>query len=225
MLLSSCVATLAQENDLVRFNTTKNTNEEFTSSTAKYPQFVKGKALLKNGSEAQGVFNYNYGTHEILFINSANDTLALDAPAQYKHIVIGTDTFSYSKRGFVQLVKSAPYYSLYVKRSLDRINSEKKAAYGGYSSTSASTPLRSISDGATQRNITTDENFVYRLVDTYLFADRFGNFYPATKKGIRELAWKKENEVKDFVEKAGIDFEKKKDLEKLLAFVQSVGQE
>lgn len=212
----------AQDKELVKFNTTNNSNEEFTTSIVKYPQFIKGKALFTKGSEVQALFNYNYNTNEILFISPKNDTMTLDPPALYRSIVIGADTFCYSKYGFMQQIKSGVSCRLFLKRNLEHVGSEKKAAYGGYSGTSASTPLRSFSDGATTHTVSTDENILYRFNDSYFFSDRFNNFFPATKKGIRELAWKRQNEMKDFVEENKIDFSKKEDLEKLLEFIQSI---
>lgn len=217
------LAGMAQEKETMKFNTTNNTNEEFTNSVTKYPQFEKGRAVMKNGSSIPALLNYNYGTEEVLFLSPKNDTLALDDPGLYSQIVIGTDTFFFSKQGYVQLVSNGPYCKLVLKRRLDRIGSENKAAYGGYSSTSASTPLKSISDGAVVLNITTDQNILYKFRDTYFFVDRFNKLYPATKKGISEFAWKKPAVVKDFVEQNKIDFGRKEDLQKLLEFVRSVG--
>jgi hypothetical protein len=219
-----CVTSWSQEKEVIKYNDAINTREEFANSTMKYPQFIKGTALLKNGTTAHALFNYNYGTNEVLFINPQNDTLALAVPEQYSYIIIATDTFSHSKYGFLQLIRNTPSCRLFLKRSLGLIDAEKKGAYGGYSNTSASTALNSIPNGTGMHPLSTDENLIYSYRDSYFLADRFNNFYPATQKGMRDFAWKNQKEVKDFIDKNKINFEKKEDLNKLIDFVLTIEQ-
>lgn len=215
----------AQQNDIFKYNTSENSQSDLVTRMLKYPQFTKGKAVFENGTQTEALFNYHYDTNQVLFINSKNDTLELSEPQLYQQIVIGSDTFLYTKQGFLQLVTTTPFCKLLVKRNLILIGSEKKSAYGGYSATSSSSALNSYPDGTMHRIINTDENYFYRYRDNYFFADRFKNIYPANKKGAREIAWKKEKEVKNFIEKTNIDFEKREDILKLVSFFQSIGIE
>ena len=224
--LSSCLLICAaQQNEVFKYNTSENTQSDLVTRMLKYPQFTKGKAIFEDGTQTEALFNYHYDTNQVLFINSKKDTLELSEPQRYPQIVIGSDTFLYTKQGFLQLVGNTPFCKLLVKRNLILIGSEKKSAYGGYSATSSSAALNSYPDGTMHRIINTDENYFYRYRDSYFFANRFQNIYPANKKGARDLGWKKENEVKNFIEKANIDFEKKEDILKLFAFFQSIGIE
>lgn len=224
LVLLVCVnrIALSQDGGVVRYNTTENTSNELVSRLLKYSQFTKGTAYLSNGTKGQASFNYHYNKNEILFINAKNDTLTLVDPEQYQQIVIEADTFLYTKQGFLQLVAATPFCKLLVKRDLVQVGSEKKGAYGGYSATSASSSLNSFSDGTLQRSIAVDENIFYRYKDRYFFCDRFGQLYPATRKGAGELTWKKEKELKAFLEAEKIDVNKKDDLLKLMTFFQSI---
>ena len=225
-LLSSCLLICAaQQSDVFKYNAAENTQEDLVTRMLKYPQFTKGKAFFANGTVTEALFNYHYDTNQILFINAKNDTLELAEPELYQQIVIDSDTFLYTKQGFLQLVSATPVCKLLVKRNLILIGSEKKSAYGGYSATSSSTALNSYPDGTMHRIINTDENYVYRYRDSYFFTDRFQNIYLANKKGARDLGWKKEKEVKSFIEKANINFEKKEDIMKLVSFFQTIGIE
>jgi len=217
------LTSVAQEKEMVRYNTTENNQNDMVSHLLKYPQFTRGRAFLRNGTKGEALFNYNYDNNEILFINGQKDTLAFDTPEQYEQVVIATDTFLYSKQGFLQVVSSSPFCQLLVKRNLVMVGSEKKAAYGGYSATSSTAPIKTFSDGTFQHSISTDENFYYRLKEAYYFADRFHQIFPVNKKGVRDLGWKKEKELKEFIEQNRISFEKKEDLFRLMAFFQSAG--
>ena len=184
VLLSSGLTGFAQEKQTMRYNTTRDTEAEFTNRVIKYPQFLNGKAVMKNGSEVLALLNYNYGTDEVLFLSPKNDTLALDVPGLYSSIVIGMDTFVHSKQGYVQLVNNDPACKLFLKRKLDKVGWENKAAYGGYSSTSSTTPLKSISDGASMRSITTDENIMYMYKDVYFLVTVLTIFIRLLKKAL-----------------------------------------
>ena len=62
---------------------------------------------------------------------------------------------------------------------------------------------------------------MYVFREAYFLSGRFGQFYPATKKGFYELFPKNQKQIKEFLEKNEINFSKKDDLEKLLEYART----
>jgi hypothetical protein len=190
----------------------------------RYPQFAEGTAYFKNGNVNEAKFNYNYLNNRILFISPRGDTLELAHGEEFDRIVIQSDTFRYYEKEFIQQVTHDSLYNLYVKNSLRYNGRERKAAYGGYSGTAASSSLSHIYPGvgAGVISLSADENIKYGFRVYYYLSGKFGRFYPATKKGFYDLFPKYQREIKSFVEEKEIDFGKKEDVEKLLQFVKGL---
>lgn len=214
----------AQDNNTVIINAAKQTESEITAKMYRFPQFVDGKAHYKNGSITQSKFNYSYLTSQILFISPKGDTLELAEAENFDRIEIGTDIFRYYDKKFIRQVTSSMSFNLYVRNFLRYDGKEKKAAYGGYSSTIAS---QSVSEmyaysGTGMAKLAVDENIRYVFDQTYYLSGKYGKFYPATKKGAYDLFSKNQKQVKEFLETNKIDFSKKEDLEKLLIYAGTV---
>ena len=214
----------AQDTSKVIINPAKQNEQDLKSRIYQYPQFVPGKAIFKNGTVTEAKFNYSYFTNNILFINLKGDTLELSQADNFSAIVIGSDTFRFYKKEFLQQLTHYSNCNLFLRRSLKYNGSEKKGAYGGYSTTTAVTSYSSlnVNVGSGYMKLLPDENALYIFQDDYYFSGKFNQFYPATKKGMYELFSKNEKQIKNFIEENKIDFDKKEDLEKLTAFAQTV---
>ena len=158
------------------------------------------------------------------FINSKGDTLALVNGADFNRIALQKDTFYYQDKQFIQQVSHYPDYNLFVKRSLQNTNTEKKGAYDTYSGTGSITSLNNVDVGNRMVKLASDENLVYTFKDNYYLSGKFNQFYPATRKGIYDLFSKNEKKLKEFLGKNNIDFNKKQDLERLLEYMRSIVQ-
>jgi hypothetical protein len=215
---------LTQEKNTVVINPVKQNEHELINKMYQYPQFVSGKAIYKNQTVTESRFNYNYLTNKVIFIDPKGDTLELLRGEEFSNIVIATDTFCYYDKEFVQQLTHYPAYNLFLKRSLKYNGSEKKGAYDSYSGTTATSSYKNLNtgDGTGYVKLTPDENMVYVFSDYYYISGRLGGFYPASKKGVHEIFSKKQNQLKDFLEKNKINFSKKEDLEKLLDFARTV---
>jgi hypothetical protein len=215
-----------QDSSKVIVNAVKQNEQELANKMYKYPQFLPGKAFFKTGSFTESTFNYSYLTNKVLFINPKGDTLELAHGENFSELVIGVDTFCYYQQQFLQQLTHYPFYNLFLKRLLQYNGTEKKGAYGSYSSTSA---IRSynhltVNEGSIVTKLTPDENMIYVFNDNYFFSDRFGRLYPATKKGVHELFGKNEKELRAFLESNKINLNKKEDLYKVLDFALTISQ-
>lgn len=216
-------AAISQDTNVVVINPAKQNEHDLLKKKFQYPQFVPGRAFYKNENITDSKFNYNYLTSSISFLTPKGDTLDLVQGEDFSKITIGTDTFCYYKKQFIQQVSHYATYNLFLKRSIEFNGYEKKGAYDSYSGTSATTSYKNYSTGTGGNvNLTPDENLFYAFKDYYFFSGKFGQFYPATKKGVYELFSKNEKQLKDFLEENKTNFNKKEDLEKLLTFAQSV---
>jgi hypothetical protein len=222
--LASVQIAQAQENNAVVINPVKQNEQDLINKMYQYPQFVPGKAFYKNKTVAESKFNYSYLTNKILFINPKGDTLELSRGEEFSCIVISADTFRYYNKEFIQQLSHYSAYNLFLKRSLKYNGTEKKGAYNSYSGTAASSSYQNLNTGygAGYVKLTPDENIMYVFSDYYYISGKFGRFYFADKKDIHELFSKKQNQLKDFLEKNKINFNKKEDLEKLLDFARTV---
>jgi len=211
----------SQQNNTVVVNPASHNEETLFKRMYQYPQFVTGKAFYKNGTITQSKFNYNCLTNQIIFISPNGDTLELLHGGDFSKIVISADTFCYYNKEFLQQVSHHPSYNLFVKHSLQYKGSERKGAYGTYSATSAPSSITEMhGNEGSPIKLSTDENIMYSFEDTYYISGRFGQFYPANKKGFYELFSKNEKKLKEFIEKNEINFKKKEDLEKLLDYAR-----
>lgn len=224
-LVFGCISymALAQEKNDVVINPAKQNQEQLFKTMYRYLEFTKGKAHFKNGGVTESRFNYNYLTNRILFIDLKGDTLELAEGGNFDKITILVDTFCFYKKEFIQQVSHAPSYNLFVKTSLQYNGSEKKGAYGTYSATSSTTSLSqvNVNFGSGYTTLLPDENIRYSFSYFYFVSGKYGNIYPATKKGFYELFPKNEKSIKEFIEKNKIDFNKQADLEKLLDYARS----
>ena len=215
---------MGQDSNTVVINRAKQNEQELAKKRYQYPEFLTGKAIYKNETVTQAKLNYSYLTNNIAFINPKGDTLELSGGEDFKIITIGVDTFCYNKKEFVQQLTHNSNYNLFIKRSLQFNGSEKKGAYDTYSGTSSTSSYNTFTPVGEGHNVTLtpDENLLYRITDYYFFSGKFGQLYPATKKGMYDLFSKNQRQLKDFLEENKINFNKKEDLEKVLNFARTV---
>ncbi len=212
----------AQENKIVKFNEVRDDKDTFLKSALKYPQFVMGEAILKTGEKVQARFNYNYLNNKLLFLDQKGDTLEPANPENFSAFAVQKDTFYFSNKEYILQITHFHVCNLFVKQKLRYTGTEKKGAYGMYSSVSSSTSQSTFSDQGRTHYLQKDANEIYQFDDNYFVADKFNKFYPATKKGIYDLFWKHEKQIKAFVENNKTDFNKEDDLKSLLTYIQTL---
>jgi hypothetical protein len=218
-----CYLGQSQQNTPIIINPVKQNEEELIKRMYHYAEFTKGQAFYKDGSRAQSLLNYNYLTNKIEFVAPNGDTLELIDGNTFDKIVVASDTFYYCNKWFMQQVTHNPDYNLFLKHSLQNNGSEKKGAYGIYSGTSSISSVNTVVDNRMNTfRLATDENIKFIFKDYYYLSGKFGQYYPATKKGAMDLFGKNEKKLKEFLEKNEINFSKKEDLEKLLDYARTI---
>ncbi len=224
LLVSFAIAMSAssQKNEPIVINQANHNEEELTKNMYRYPQFVAGNAFFKNGAITESKFNYNYLTNRILFINPRGDTLELANGEDFNKVVIQSDTFYYYNKEFIQQVTHDPKYNLFEKIALRYFGKERKGAYGTYSSTTTVSSMGLWTSNGMPVQLSADENILYNFREHYYVSGRFNQFYPANKKGFYELFPKYQKDIRRFLDKNKINFDKRGDVEKLLEFVRTL---
>ena len=208
----------SQDSTRVIINSANQNEQELKNRMFQYRQFAPGRAIYNNGTVTESKLNYSYLTNNIHFIDPKGDTLELSQGENFSAIVISSDTFRYYKKQFLLQLTHNSNFNLLLRRSLIYNGSEKKGAYGTYSSTASSSSITTMhsNEGVGYTKLSPDENAVFVFRDDYFFAGKFGQVYPATKKGLHDFFGKNEKQLKDFMDSNQINLSKKEDLQKVL---------
>lgn len=211
----------AQSKKTYRINSIKEDSSDLMSSSYHYPKFIQGVVSFKNQPLASADLNYNYLSGQIIFVTPKGETLELAKPETLEYIAIGTDTFYYVDKGYVEMVTHYPTINLSQKETIKFNGREKKGAYGTYSTTTAASSINTVSDENVNQKISIDENTLYATTILYYLSDRLNNFLPATRKNFYKIFSKDESKLSGYLKNNSVHYTKKEDLLKLLEHMQS----
>ncbi len=213
----------SQEQTVLRVNALKDDTEQLTRRIYKYPAFQEGKVVFKDSSSASAKLNYHQLFGQVLFINQRGDTLALANPGTTSFIVIGTDSFHFHEKSFLQKLTHFPGNNLAVKQTIKFVGIEKAGPYGSYSSTSAANSNSTVTvDDQITQYIGLDENTLYNYKNEYYISDRFNNFFRVSKKSFFNLYSKHEKVLKSYLKEEPVDFDERADLLRLIKFANTL---
>ncbi len=211
----------AQSGKTYRVNSIHQDSTELISSIYRYPQFQKGGVLFTNRPLASAWLNYNYLSGQILFITPKGDTLELANPETLQFVFINIDTFHYVDKGYVEILTHNPTINLSKKQMIEYNGTEKKGAYGTYSSTTAASSINTYSGETLNQKIAIDENTLYATSTQFYLSDKLYKFFPANKKNFYKLFFRQEKMLTAYLKNNTVHFNKENDLRKLIAFLQS----
>jgi hypothetical protein len=211
---------IAQNDRDFRINSVQSDSNRLYRSAYRYPRFTRGYILFKNDQIASALLNYNRLSGQILFISPKGDTLEPADPRDIRHVAIGSDTFHYFEKGYVELITHYPGINLFKKQTIQYNGKEKKGAYGAYSSATAANSIDKVADNHAIEKIGVDENDLYATETRYYLAGASGSLITAGKKGFRKLFPGKQKELEDYLSGNRISFSRQEDLIKLLEYLQ-----
>lgn len=220
-LLISC-ACIAQEIETITINPTKESAWDLQKLRYRYPEFRPAKVYFIGNRTGKGNMNLSKLPHEMVFIDPKGDTLAIGSPESIAQIIIGADTFVFENKHWLEKVTHYASGNLLVKQTVKFINTEKKSAYGTYTSTGSSVSSADHDDGLTARKLLVDENRVYTLSSDYFLTTSKGKIVPANKKNFNEIFSGNRDRMEAFINENKINFSKGNDIKKLLAYLQTL---
>lgn len=188
----------------------------------RYPQFINGKIIFRNGHTSQALLNYNYLIGEIEFISPKNDTLAFakEQMLNIKKVIVDTNTFFYNK-GYVELVMENTAGKLLKSEKFYVVKREKIGGYDQPASTSAIDSYDNFagSDGVPNVHLKIKENITLQLKAQYFFGNKYDLVLPANKRNLYKAYHAKKERIDEYLRENLVDYKKPGDLKKLLAYL------
>lgn len=178
----------------------------------RFPSFVSGDILLKNGNHGTQLLNYNILSDQMMYIDKKGDTLAIGIPDQIQKIIISDTGFYYYKKGCVEEIAYTPTASLVVERKVS-VHYQKKGAFGN--SNGVGTGIESytmLPAAASTYHLTVNEDAVIRKAITYFLFTSEGSLLPANKNNLIRLFPKNKENIESWLNTHKINFNKQSDL-------------
>jgi hypothetical protein len=183
----------------------------------RFAQFIEGSFLMKNGTQAKVLCNYNIATGEILYIKSTGDTLALGIPEDMEHVIMGENTeYIYNNKSYFEILAHAQNARL-AKKIKVFIEKDKKGGYGESAPTSSQDQLSNFSWGTQLFHLGHD--VVVTKTTSFHWVDKNNNLQPANKKNLLKLVSKdRQSKLEAYIEENKTDFNNEEHLRKLLTY-------
>lgn len=184
-----------------------------------YPNFTKGIITLKDGRSNLCMFNLNFLTGEMEFLQS-KDTLIIADKKDLSSIVIAKDTFYYHNN-YLQLIRSGKP-KVFVVQRIGMTDILKKGAMGTINRSAASDSYDYLFSDKSTYNLKTDMDMVFQKTDNYYFALSENDIVPFNRKNITKIQRGKDDVIKDYLKSNEIDFNSRADLLRLADFVSTL---
>ena len=185
----------------------------------RYPVFTEGQCIFSNGRVFHAIFNYNFLSGEMEFIQLP-DTMIITDKKDISSFAIAHDTFYYHN-GYLEMIRSSQPI-IYLKQSIVLKEVLKKGAMGTVNRNASSESLDIVVSGGISYNMKLDADMVFQKISEYFFSTPGNDFIKFTRRNILRILPGKEEVLKDYLKSEKIDFESRKDLLKLAEYVSSL---
>lgn len=199
--------------------------ELFSQQDKEYPQYLfpafsEGKIIFKDGQVKNQTLNYNTVTEKIVFIQDGKhydlmSTVLIDT------VIMQDRKFVPSGKIFLEILYTGEY-TFFLQSKSDLVPAGKPVGYGGTSQAATSFYLTRHELAAEYINIQVPPDVevkpspVYRILKDGEMSD-FTN-----RKQLMSLFPEKENEIKNFIRKNKIKFDRRDNIVSLAAFINSM---
>jgi hypothetical protein len=218
ILITASVA--AQNSDRVTVKSGTLVKSYFPPSVRyRYPDFIAGTGIMKNGAIIKDRFNYNFLLGEMEFIRS-KDTLVLTNKKDLKLITMGLDTFYYSN-GYLELIRS-DNPRVYAKQTIALKDVEKQGAMGTTARNASVDSYSSVATGGRIYELRADGDWVFQKTCEYYISSSEKPYVLFLRKNAIQAVPGKEDEIKEFIKSEKIKFESREDLLKLAGYIGSL---
>ena len=213
----------AQDSTTIFIPAGENVSEFLTARKIfRYPQFINGEILFRDGSTSHALLNYNYLIGEIEFISPKKDTLAIakEQMLNIEKVIIDTDTFFY-KRRYVELVMENRVGKLLKSEMFYVVKREKIGGYNQPATTSAIDSYETFTGtyGIPELNLKIRENITLVLKTNYFFGNDYDMLLPANKKNIYKAYHAKKDLIDKYLKENPVNYKNPGDLKELLTYL------
>jgi hypothetical protein len=183
----------------------------------RYPQFVKGYVIFKNGEQMRADLNFNTIMSKIVFISSSSDTLAIANPDDIKTFIVGTDRYIFDKV-YYRIVVATPSIMLACHQYTKPLEYRRDF---GYFSRGFIGKFNPEIDNSFIYNMILSRETLFSITSDYFLGTDGHDFIAATKKNLIQIFPEKSSQIKKFIKVNKLNLKKGQDLEKLTKFVSS----
>ena len=217
-LIASCVDVVAQKQ--IRVKADANITSAIpVADRYRYPQFMTGTVVYRNGVSGAGQLNYNRLLGEMQFIDSKGDTLALADEQNVAHVTIGPNRFYINPgKGCPEVIAEHGPIKLAKQVVLKSMRTEKKVAYGQSSGASSVATVQPYSNNSSVHRIGATGDQVVQEDIAYFIVDQNDRYYMMNKTGIFKVFPKHKRAIETFLKENPIQFTEEADLKKLIQF-------
>jgi hypothetical protein len=210
-------ALLAQDDELIRVKAGTKVSDYFPPGERyRFPDFIEGMLVFKNGLASPARFNYNFLSGEMDFLKSG-DTLSIVNKKDISYIAIAQDTFYY-KDGYIELIAGGPLKvgkTRYVKLK----DIERKGAFGMTERNSSIDTYSSVPSPGNLYELTPNEDWILQKVTDYYVSAAGNDFVLFTKKNVMQLFPQKKKAVKEYLKSNKVNFKSRDDLLRLARYL------
>ena len=185
----------------------------------RYPEFVPGIVIFKNGVYSESKFNYNLLMGEMEFIK-APDTLSIINKKDIYLIALEKDTFYYDK-GYLELI-SGGNIKVVLKQYIKLKEIQKKDPYGVSSAGSSRESNSTLPSETNFYKLKANNDLVFQRVVEYYISIPQNGFVPFRKKNVLRIFPPKKKEIKIYLKSNKFNFNSREDLLKLADYLKSL---
>ncbi len=217
MVLS--ISLSAQKNELITVKAGTKIMDYFpVQERYRYPDFISGMVLFKNGIYSETWLNYNFLMGEMEFIKS-KDTLTIINKKDIRYVVV-QDTFYYDK-GYLELISGGPV-RVALKQYFKLKEVLKKDSYGTSSSGSATNSYGSLPVDGSFYKLAANEDMVFQKTLEYYLTTSSSGFVQFNKKNVIQLFPQKGDVIKAYLKSNKVNFDSRDDLIRLAYYLGSL---
>ena len=185
----------------------------------RYPQFMAGNVVYRNGVSGGGRLNYNRLLGEIQFIDTKGDTLGLADEQNVAHVMIGTTRFYVNPgKGCPEVISEHGPVKLARQTVFRSMRSEKKVAYGQSSGASSVATVQPYSNNSSMHRIESIGDQMVKEETTYFIIDQNERYYQLNKNTLYKVFPKHKKAIEAYLNEQSVQFSEEADLQKLIQF-------
>lgn len=185
----------------------------------RYPQFMTGNVVYRNGVAGAGQLNYNRLLGEMQFIDSKGDTMALADEQNVAHVTIGSNRFYVNPgKGCPEVIADHGGVKLAKQVVLKSMRTEKKVAYGQSSGASSVATVQPYSNNSSVHRIESTGDQMVREEVSYFLVDQNDRYYLMNKSAMFKVFPKHKKAIDAYLKENPTQFAEEADLRKLIQF-------
>jgi hypothetical protein len=186
-----------------------------------YPEFTKGKILLRDGTLYEAKLNYNLLLAQVQFINTKGDTLVIADEATIRKVSIGNDEFFYDKQ-YVHLLNDYGTIKLAVQRKFSMADNQVTGAFGQPVSGAGVQAVSSVIAQRQLHNLTVSERVILSKDERFFLGDQNNHFETFNRRNVLKAFANHQTQIEAYLKENRVNFNNLSDLVKLANYLRGL---